>query len=103
MKPDPREHPMPPVRRRAGLTGNPNTAPRCGALTRAKGACCQPAMPNGRCRLHGGKSTGPRTDEGIERIRAARTIHGAYGAEAMELRDMIRVLKARTRRLSEMV
>ncbi len=30
----------------------------CGAKTRSGGTCKQPAMPNGRCRLHGGKSTG---------------------------------------------
>lgn len=28
----------------------------CGAKTRAGGKCKQPAMANGRCRLHGGKS-----------------------------------------------
>lgn len=28
----------------------------CGARTRAGGTCRQPAMKNGRCRLHGGKS-----------------------------------------------
>jgi hypothetical protein len=27
-------------------------------------------MPNGRCRLHGGKSTGPRTLEGADTIQA---------------------------------
>jgi hypothetical protein len=43
-------------------------------------------MPNGKCRLHGGKSTGPGTIEGIERIRAARTTHGYYTAEMIELR-----------------
>jgi len=34
-----------------------------------------------RCRLHGGASTGPRTAEGIERIKRARTKHGFYTAE----------------------
>ena len=101
MKLNPNKHPMSPDRRLACLIGNPNAAPRCGARTRVAGSCRQPAMPNGRCRLHGGKSTGARTAEGIERIRAARTTHGAYGAEAMELRELIRALKARTRRLAE--
>src|SRR5262249_59395012 len=27
--------------------------------------------PNGRCKLHGGKSTGPRTREGLERARVS--------------------------------
>ena len=38
---------------------------RCGAHSRRTGKpCLQPAMKNGRCRLHGGKSTGPRTEQG---------------------------------------
>jgi hypothetical protein len=38
-------------------------------------------MANGRCELHGGKSTGPRTPEGVERIRRAQTKHGHYSAK----------------------
>ena len=33
-------------------------------------------MPNGRCTLHGGKSTGPQTPEGLERSRKANWKHG---------------------------
>jgi len=37
-----------------------NAAPRCGARSKRTGKPCQgAAMPNGRCKLHGGKSTGP--------------------------------------------
>jgi hypothetical protein len=32
----------------------------CGAKTRAGGACKRPPMKNGRCRLHGGMSTGAK-------------------------------------------
>ena len=32
--------------------------------------------------MHGGRSTGPRTAEGLARLRAARTIHGRYSAQA---------------------
>lgn len=33
--------------------------PRCGAHSRRTGNPCKnPSMPNGRCRMHGGKSTG---------------------------------------------
>jgi hypothetical protein len=39
-------------------------------------------MRNGRCRLHGGLSTGPRTPEGLERSRRARWKHGGYSVEA---------------------
>ena len=34
-------------------------SPRCGAKTRTGTPCKAPAMKNGRCKLHGGKSTGP--------------------------------------------
>lgn len=33
-------------------------SPRCGAKTRSGLSCRAPAMPNGRCRMHGGTSTG---------------------------------------------
>jgi hypothetical protein len=60
--------------------GNPSgdfrAAPRCGARTRSGGCCRQPAMKNGRCRMHGGLSTGPRTPEGLRRSRHCRYIHG---------------------------
>ena len=39
-------------------------------------------MKNGRCRVHGGKSTGPRTPEGLARSRRANWKHGRYSAEA---------------------
>jgi hypothetical protein len=38
--------------------------PRCGARTRAGGECKAQSLANGRCRMHGGLSTGPRTVEG---------------------------------------
>ena len=62
--------------------GNPSgdlaAAPRCGAATRAGGACRQPAMANGRCRLHGGKSTGPRTEGGLARSSAFLSVQGRH-------------------------
>ncbi len=68
--------------------GDPNTAPRCGAHTRPGNPCRSPAMPNGRCRMHGGRSTGPRTLDGLNRLRAATTKHGAYATSAARrLRD----------------
>ena len=66
--------------------GNPvgdlRKARRCGARNRRGTPCQCPAMANGRCRLHGGLSTGPRTAAGIERIRRAVTKHGMYQASA---------------------
>jgi hypothetical protein len=64
-----------------------NAAPRCGAKKRKKGTPCgSPAMANGRCRLHGGLSTGPKTKEGIENIRKAHWKHGQRSAEAVKRR-----------------
>jgi len=75
-------------------------APRCGARTRAGGCCRQPAMANGRCRMHGGLSTGPRTAEGRARCAAARRTHGFYGAETVALR---RAGAAYSRRVSALL
>ncbi len=74
---------VPPTQRRGWLkNGNPvgdfSQARRCGAKTRQGTPCRCPAMRNGRCRLHGGLSTGPKTPEGVERIRRAVTKHGRY-------------------------
>jgi hypothetical protein len=81
---------LPPDRRgrlRNGATpGDFLAAPRCGAHTRSGGCCRQPAMKNGRCRMHGGLSTGPRTTEGRARCAAARRTHGFYSAEMVALR-----------------
>ena len=45
-----------------------------------------PAMRNGRCRMHGGLSTGPRTAEGLARSQRARWKHGRFSAEARRAR-----------------
>lgn len=42
----------------------------CGAKTRKGQACRCLALKNGRCRLHGGLSTGPKTEDGWSRTRA---------------------------------
>ncbi len=82
--------------------GNPNLAPRCGAKARTTGCPCRaPTMPNGRCRMHGGKSTGPRTPEGFASLARARTTHGLYAqsAPAAELRAQIHHARVAARRL----
>jgi hypothetical protein len=61
------------------MAGRRNWLPRCGALTR-RGTYClmKPVLNedgrirNGRCRLHAGCSTGPRTLEGKARCTAGR-------------------------------
>jgi len=72
-------------------TGDFSKAPRCGAKTRRGSPCQSPAMANGRCRMHGGLSTGPKTAEGIERIRRAVTKHGRYTAAAKAERRRLRL------------
>ena len=65
--------------------GNPHSAPRCGARNRRGSPCQAPAMRGRtRCRLHGGKSPGPTTLEGLTRLRAARTT-GRFSAEGRAL------------------
>lgn len=45
---------------------------KCGAKTRAGTPCrCKP-RENGRCKFHGGASTGPRTKAGRKRIADAQ-------------------------------
>jgi uncharacterized protein YjcR len=59
---------------------------RCGARTRQGSRCQSPAMPNGRCRLHGGKSPGaPKGNTNAFK-------HGRYSVEAIEARRKIAAL-----------
>jgi len=64
----------------------------CGARARQNNnePCRQPAMANGRCRLHGGKCTGPKTVEGKKRAAMANLKHGRYTKEAVAERARIR-------------
>jgi hypothetical protein len=50
-------------------------------------------MENGRCRLHGGLSTGPRTPEGRERSRIAHIRSGNFTKSAMEQRRLERLAR----------
>jgi hypothetical protein len=73
--------------RNGNYRGDPNLAPRCRARARTTGCPCRaPAMPNGRCRMHGGKCTGPKTAGGMARMIAANTTHGRYGAAGAAVR-----------------
>jgi hypothetical protein len=50
----------------------------CGAKTRFGGLCAKfPIAGKRRCRLHGGMSTGPKTDEGKQRIANAQLKQGS--------------------------
>jgi hypothetical protein len=78
--------------------GNPANSPRCGAKTRAGPPCRQPAMKNGRCRLHGGKSPGAPCGQrnGNYRMGYARLRPQRRGAKRpavrREMRRLLRVL-----------
>jgi hypothetical protein len=64
------------------------SSPRCGARTRSGGACRSPAM----------QSTGPRTADGLERMRRSKTKHGSYSGETQRLMRAIRALQRDVRR-----
>jgi hypothetical protein len=83
--------PIESVRARLEALVMANAAPRCGARSKRTGKPCQAAaMRNGRCKLHGGKSTGPRTMEGLERSRRANWKHGHFSREAKAERSRLR-------------
>lgn len=80
----------------------PESAPTtCGAKTRGGSPCRNLPMKNGRCRMHGGGSTGPKTAAGLARWRAAVTIHGGRSREMKEFRARVRNLRACARQLVE--
>ena len=55
---------------------------RCLAKTRSGTLCQSPAYKhNGRCRLHGGLSTGAKTSDGLQRISDANLKHGRHTKE----------------------
>jgi uncharacterized protein YjcR len=68
-------------------------AKRCGAKTRKATPCQSPAMKNGRCRMHGGKSTGaPKGNQNALK-------HGLYTAQSKELLRYISELNRESRNL----
>ena len=70
-----------------------NLSRRCGARTRNGKRCRSPAMPNGRCRMHGGLSLGP--PKGNNAFK-----HGRYCAEAVARRRSIAELIRKARELA---
>ena len=75
-----------------------HASPRCGARTRAGTACKAPAMPAGRCRMHGGASPGAPRGEGNGMFR-----HGLRSIDAIERRrKMTAELRAIRRSLQEL-
>ena len=73
------------------MTTNPLQTPRakCGAHSRRTGEPCrQSAMANGRCRMHGGKSTGPKNGS------RGNWLHGARSRKEIERLKAVRALLA---------
>jgi Virulence factor BrkB len=68
---------------------NDASSSRCWAVRR-HGPSQRKATTPERCRLHGGKSTGPRTPEGLERSRRSNWKHGYYSREAKAERSRVR-------------
>ena len=66
-------------------------ADHCGAKTRSGGKCRGMPMPNGRCRMHGGGSTGPK----IPNSARNAIKHGIYASfltdEEVELTQQIKL------------
>ena len=55
---------------------------RCEARTRRGALCQRPArLPVGRCRLHGGASTGSRTEEGRALLTKSKIKHDKFTKE----------------------
>ena len=86
-------------------------AHKCGAYARSTGNPCQAkAMANGRCKNHGGMSTGPKTLEGRKAIAEAsrkrmasgqrkKVLEGFYAwLEGGGRETLSRLAKARERR-----
>ncbi|HIC29985.1 MAG TPA: hypothetical protein EYO85_11210 [Rhodospirillales bacterium] len=71
-------------------------SPRCLAKTRRATLCQSPAMPNGRCRLHGGKSPGAPCGEGNGNYR-----HGFYTKASISNRRHIAELIRSCRELMD--
>ena len=68
---------------------------RCQAKAKSTQLQCRlPAVGAKRvCRMHGGRSTGPRTQQGRERCRTAKLIHG---------RETRQIRKERRQKLAEL-
>ena len=65
------------------LAGGRIRCRRCNAKSkRTQVQCGAPAMRGKtKCRIHGGKSTGPRTEAGRQRVKAANTKHGKFSQQ----------------------
>ena len=70
------------------LIGGRISATRCQALSKRSKLQCRKAALTGKrcCANHGGKSTGPVTEDGRKRCAIAKTLHGHETRAAREYR-----------------
>jgi hypothetical protein len=70
------------------LLGGRIRAHRCQALSKRSKLQCGKAALKGKsvCMFHGGKSTGPVTEDGRKRCAIAKTVHGYETRAAREYR-----------------
>jgi hypothetical protein len=70
----------------------PHDSSICGAKARTNDyrPCRRISMANGRCHLHGGKSTGAKTSEGKLIQKMASWQHGMRSKEAISEAKMVR-------------
>jgi hypothetical protein len=71
--------------------------PRCQAKCRNQNSelCRNLAMANGRCRMQGGKSTGPKTQKGKNKNKTKNHKHGNYSSEALaEKKELQKAIKS---------
>lgn len=67
------------------MTEELGSSKACGAKIMYRDQRCERiAMPNGRCALHGGTSTGIKSTEGKLKQKAAVTKHGLYSKAMVE-------------------
>ena len=69
---------------------------RCGAKTRQGSSCQSPAMKNGRCRMHGGKSRGAPLGESHGLFK-----HGLYTKQSLNFHEGLKELMRNTQKIVE--
>jgi len=80
--------------RNGGLGVHYRDLPKCQATAKSSGQRCKNIAMKGQrvCYLHGGKSTGAKTERGKLHSKFARLRHGDYSAKVKENRRLIRMV-----------
>jgi hypothetical protein len=79
------------------ISGRPDfrDMPKCQAKAKSTGQRCKNVAVKGKrvCYIHGGKSTGAKTEQGKRRSKYARLRHGDYSAQVKRNRRTLMMLK----------